>query len=537
MQFNHADIQTIGIGLAAFLTTLVSLFIFLSARKERLGRAMGTTMASAAVWSWFGFLYEIVPGIALARELRVISVMGIVWIAMSSVNFATVYLEERVHADRWSGGVRLFWTVGGALLTLILVGDLFGGRFVVGGLVNSSRQALAPNAGPFLAAVIAFYILCVAISAVALARRVRASVDKSDRHQTEIISFSLIIALMLGGTRFVPWYGFDSPLLVYMAACATPLFVFGAFYSIKRYNLLNVQVVAAQLFIFALWTFTFFRILIDKTVAAAIPDIVLFLAVLLLGIYLLRSIIKEIRSQKELARLTIERAKSEFVTVAAHQLRTPLTAIRWAFNLLSPKDAGDSFSEEQRRTIELGRNAANNMVLIVNELLNVARISGGVFQFSIESGDVREAVRAGGNLFEEMAKNKNIRLTFDLPQSPLPAKFDRGNLAFAIENLIDNAIKYTPNGGSVSVRAARDGNKVLVSVSDTGIGISREDQAQLFEKFFRGKTAVHMFTDGSGLGLFIAKKIVEGHGGTISLAPREGGGTEATITLPSYIKQ
>ncbi|MHB8660426.1 MAG: sensor histidine kinase [Minisyncoccota bacterium] len=535
MQFNPADIQTIGIGLAAFLTTLITIFIFLSARRERLGRILLVLSASTAVWAWFGFLYEVVSNIALARELRVISVMGIVWIAMSGVNFGAVYMEERVHVGRWDRGVRLFWVIGGSLLTLILIGDLFGGRFIVGGLTGSSRTVLAPNAGPLMAVLIGFYVLCIAVLAILFNRYSHASVDQADRRQTEILSFSFTVGLLLGSTRFVPWYGFDSPVLVFMAACGAPIFVFGIFYSMKRYKLLNIQVVAAQLFIFALWAFTFFRILLDKTVASAIPDIGLFLAVLVLGIYLLRSIIIEIRSQKELAQLTIERVKGEFVTIAAHQLRTPLTAIRWAFNLLSPQDVQNSLSQEQRRTIDLGRSAADNMTLIVNDLLNVARISGGAFQLSIEPGDVREAVRAGGNIFEEAAKRKNIRLTFDLPSSPLSAKFDRGNLALAIENLIDNAVKYTPDGGTVSIRAVREGSTIRISVADTGIGISPEDRAQLFEKFFRGKSAMLMFTDGSGLGLFIAKKIIEEHGGTLSLAPREGGGTEAVIELPDRI--
>ncbi len=535
MQFNPADIQTIGIGLAAFLTILVAIFIFLSTRKERLGQAMGIMVACGAMWSLFGFLYEIVPGLDLARAMRVVSGMGIVWLSIALVNFSTVYLEERAPISRWGRNMRLFTIVGGALLSFILVGDLFGGRFIVGDLAGPSRQVLAPNAGPLMFVLIAFYILCIAISTVLLTRRVRASVDKSDRHQAEIISFGLIIGLTLGGTRFVPWYGFDSPLLVYMAAGATPLIAVAVFYSIKRYKLFNIELVVAQFLIFALWTFTFFRMLLDKTTATAIPDLGLFVAVLVLGIYLLRSIITEIRTQKDLAQLTIERVKSEFVTIAAHQLRTPLTAIRWAFSSLSPKEVENSFSEEQRRMIELGRGAADNMAFIVNDLLNVARVSNGAIPFSIEPGDIREVVRAGGNLFEEAAKKKNIHLTFDLPQSPLPAMFDRGNLAFAVENLIDNAVKYTPDGGFISVRAIRVGDKILIRVADTGIGISQEDRAQLFEKFHRGKSAALMFTDGSGLGLFIAKKIIEGHGGTLVLASKDGGGTEATISLPTHI--
>src|SRR3989338_4716347 len=149
MHFDPADVQTIGIGLAAFLSTLIAIFIFLSARKERLGRTMGIMLAAIAVWSWFGFLYEIVSDLALARELRVVSVMGIVWIGVAIVNFSISYLEERTRLVQ-TKGLLFFIIAGGALLTSVLVGDLFGGRLIVGDLLFPADQVLAPHAGPLL---------------------------------------------------------------------------------------------------------------------------------------------------------------------------------------------------------------------------------------------------------------------------------------------------------------------------------------------------------------------------------------------------
>ena len=545
MHFNPADIQTIGIGLAAFLSTLVAIFIFFSARKERLGRAMGIMTAAVAVWSWFGFLYEVVSDLALARELRVVSVMGIAWISMAMIHFSLSYLEERVPLSRRTRNMMLFIVAGGAFLTLALINDLFGGRLVVGDLLLPTDQALAPNAGPLFSIVVAYYASCVAISAAVLARRARAGADAGDRHQAELIFLTLPIALTLGGTRFAPWYGFDfQPLL---GAFGVPLFAFVALYSIKRYKLFNAEVAAAQLLIFALWTFTFFRMLLNLESETAIFDVGFFVAVLALGVFLLRSITIEIRSQKQLGQLTLERAKSEFITIAAHQLRTPLTTVRWAFNLLLSKDT-EALSGSQRDLLRQGNSAANTMTLIVNDLLNAARFSGGAPSFDMEPGDVRDAVRAGANLFEEAAGNKHVSFTLDLPPVPLKTVYDRGKLAFAIENLIDNAIKYTQSGGSVSVRASGEGNVILVRVTDTGIGIPDADRAHLFEKFFRGESAARVAPDGSGLGLFMTKSIIEGHGGTVSIVSGAGGpstslnvardaslgtgGTSATVTLP-----
>ena len=112
LSLTQIDVQTIGIGLTSFLATLITVFIFLSAWQERLGRAMGIMTASAAVWAWAGFLYDIVPSATLAREFRIVSVMGIVLLAMAIVNFSVVYLQERVHVEQLKKSLRFLWIVG-----------------------------------------------------------------------------------------------------------------------------------------------------------------------------------------------------------------------------------------------------------------------------------------------------------------------------------------------------------------------------------------------------------------------------------------
>ena len=528
--FDPAHIQTIGIGLAAFLATVLLVFVFLSARNEKLGRAMLFPLFASVVWAWFGFLYHIVPDMWLARELRVVSVMGIVWLSMSEVHFAAVYLTERVKLGTLAELARRFILGFGVVLTGILAADLFGTRFIVGDLLASPNVVLAPEAGPIMAIVIGFYAVSIAVSGAFLAWRARAGIDRTDQTQALLLFVSMTIGLVLGGTRFTPWYGFDFYPLV--GDIGFPLTAFSMLYGIQRYHLFNVQVVAAQTLVFALWTFTFFRLLLNPSPVAAIPDIALFVTVLILGVFLLHSIVVEMRTQRELAKLTVEKMKSEFVTIAAHQLRTPLAAVRWALSLLLT-DSAAPLGGEQREIAEKGARSADNMMAIANDLLNVARISNSTFQFDIKPGDVRDAVRIAIGLLEEPARAKNIRLTFREPASVPTVSYDRGKLAFAIENLIDNAIKYTQNGGEVTVGISEAKGTMTLTVHDSGVGIAPTDQARLFERFFRGANATHMSPDGSGLGLYIAKTIVEGHGGTIAVASQEGHGTTATITLPA----
>lgn len=526
--FNPADIQATGVGLAAFLATVLAVFIFLSARRERLGFAIGAMLTAAAVWAWFGFLYHIVPDISLARGLRVVSVIGIVWMNILEMNFAVIYASERMRIDGFTNIVRWLVFVGGAIFTGLLLSDLFGTRYIVGALSLPPSQVLAPDAGPLMILLVLYYIWSTSMSGILLALRARAGLNDADRRQAVVLFASITIGLALGGTRFTPWFGFDFYPLV--GDIGFPLFAFSALYSVRRYGLLNVQVAAAQILVFLLWTFTFFRMLINPSVSAALPDIGLFLAVLVLGMFLLRSVVNETRAQKELAQLTIDRVKSEFVTIAAHQLRTPLSALRWAFSLLLT-DSETPLTQAQREIAQKGARAADNMMALADDLLNVARMSDKKFTFTIERGDVRDTVRVAVSLLEDQARAKHIRLSVRLPESVPAVDFDRGKLAFALENLVDNAIKYTPEGGEVTVEVSASEGRVALVVRDTGTGISAVDRPRIFERFFRGASAVRMSPDGSGLGLFVVKTIVEGHGGEVSVSSQEGRGTTVTITL------
>lgn len=526
--FNPSDIQSVGIGLAAFLATILTLFVYLSAGRERLGRAMWIALAAAAMWAWFGFLYHVVSDLTLARGMRVMSVIGIVFLTMSELNFAATYLAERVPLKRWVTIIKRVVYGGGAVLTGILIADLAGSRYIVGDLLKPTDMVLAPNAGPLLGVLIAYYAVSVFTSGVLLALRVRASQTETERRQSILLFASMTLGLTLGGLRFTPWYGFDFYPIV--GDLGFPLFAFAALYSITRYGLLSLQVVAAQFLIFILWAFTFFRILLEPTLAAAVPDIMLFGASIILGVLLLRSAIAEIRSEKELAKLTIDRARSEFITIAAHQLRTPASALRWTFNLLQEDK---TLTDAQRATVSLGGRAADNMANLINDLLDVGKISDGKFRYSFDKASVSDILDDAVRSLESRSASAHVAVELrhanDLPDIIC----DKSKLSMVFQNLIENAVKYTPAGGHVIIETTRDAGGVRVSITDTGVGFTEEEKKHVFEKFFRGARAMHISPDGSGLGLVIAKTIVDAHGGTITLTSAEDKGATFTVSLPT----
>jgi signal transduction histidine kinase len=224
----------------------------------------------------------------------------------------------------------------------------------------------------------------------------------------------------------------------------------------------------------------------------------------------------------------LDRLKSEFISVAAHQLRTPLSAVKWAVKMVMDGDAG-SVNEEQKGLLDQGYKSNERMILLINDLLDVSRIEAGKFEYEFIDGSIEDLVDATIQEFQQIVKHKSVNLKYFKPDVRLPkVKIDPLKLKMVIENLIDNAVKYTPSGGKVDVLFKYYRDTIEFVVADSGVGIPKDQVAQLFSKFFRAKNVIRMQTDGTGLGLFIAKRIVEKHGGIIWAESEEGKGRKCT---------
>ncbi len=233
----------------------------------------------------------------------------------------------------------------------------------------------------------------------------------------------------------------------------------------------------------------------------------------------------------------LEEAKTKFVSVTTHQLRTPLAAIKWTFNLLSGEGLGP-LNSEQKEFVKKGADSAERMIKIVNELLNIDFVESAKDKYVFQKANLVELLETVKFEFANQAQSKKITFSIKLPVTHLPIiEIDKDKLRMALENLVDNAIKYTPENGNVSInvddsRLNTSRPQLILKISDTGIGITERDQKKIFQKFFRAGNAVRMEPDGSGLGLYIAKEIVEKHHGTLWFDSFEGKGTDFYLTLP-----
>ena len=225
-------------------------------------------------------------------------------------------------------------------------------------------------------------------------------------------------------------------------------------------------------------------------------------------------------------RRAIDRMKDEFVATVSHELRTPLTALRGHVELVLDGDGGP-VTELQQRFLQVATQSADRLGALINDLLDVAKIEAGRVQLRKELVDLGGVLRDVSATFRIEATRHGLAFQEELAELP-PIVGDRDRLIQVFGNLVSNAIKYT-RAGEVGVSARPTYGAVEVVVHDTGIGMSPEEQRQLFTKFFRSRDRMGPDPGGTGLGLVIVKGIVEGHGGTLAVESTVGAGTRVRV--------
>ncbi len=219
--------------------------------------------------------------------------------------------------------------------------------------------------------------------------------------------------------------------------------------------------------------------------------------------------------------------QAEFLSVAAHQLRTPLTQIRWVFETLRDTP-GD------KEILSKGLEVVAQTLVSVDAILNMVKIEGRGLALVIEEHSIDAVIREALESLKISFAMAHIAPSYTETNEIVPFKFDQQKIHQVIVSLLDNAIRYNHSGGSVHVELKRvpDRPYALVSVSDTGIGIPQKEIPLLFQKFYRGSNVKTAGVTGFGIGLYISKRIVEAHGGTFSIQSKEGEGTTVSFTLP-----
>lgn len=229
--------------------------------------------------------------------------------------------------------------------------------------------------------------------------------------------------------------------------------------------------------------------------------------------------------------VALDEAKDEFISMASHQLRTPLTSIKGYLSMILDGDMG-KLNKNQTQALKEAFGSSQRMVFLISDFLNVSRIKTG--KFVIEPKEINLAEMVGEEIKQltEMAEARDITLKYEQPAEFPMVKLDDNKMRQVMMNMVDNAIYYTPAGGTVTIRLLVDGSDVVFKVIDTGIGVPKSEQHKLFTKFFRAGNAKVARPDGTGLGLFMAQKIIVAQNGSIIFESEEGKGSTFGFRFP-----
>ena len=227
----------------------------------------------------------------------------------------------------------------------------------------------------------------------------------------------------------------------------------------------------------------------------------------------------------------VDKMKSEFVMIAGHQLRTPLSAIKSAFDLLLKGDFG-KLESKQKKVLEQCFDYNEKLIKMVDDLLDIFSIEQGKYYYQFVKTDLGGLLEEVSKRYRETAAERGIKFDLTIDENLPEVKLDPYKIKLVLVSLIENAVTYTDKGGKVDVDCYFKDSKILLAMKDTGIGISKESQSQIFTKFFRGANALSFQPEGNGLGLFVAKNIVEYHEGKIWFASEVDKGTTFYVELP-----
>lgn len=323
------------------------------------------------------------------------------------------------------------------------------------------------------------------------------------------------------------------------------IFILFISYTIVKYSVFNLKLIGAQVLVATLWVMLC-AILFIRTIENAKIVISLTLIIfLIVGIFLIRSIRKEIEQREHIQKLAenleaankklkvLDNMKSEFLSLASHQIRSPLTAIKGYSSMLAEGDFG-KLPQKASNAASIIMESCQNLIDIVEDFLNISRIEQGRMVYENSIFDIRGLVEEIINEIKPNIDKAGLDLKIQLGDEKILVNVDRGKIKQSISNIIDNATKYTPKGG-IKISVSKSEGMAKVSVKDSGIGINPSEIDKLFIKFSRTKDASKTNVSGTGLGLYIAKKMIEASGGSIKVisSGKEEGAT-FTVELPEY---
>lgn len=519
--------------IAAAIEVILGIIVLLNNRVNRINQLFAIVAAVTAIWIVSNALITLDPIEFWVKNTYATGILVAPVILIWLIRFIT---KKNI------GFLKLFLISGSALFFSLLT---YSSNLIIQHVETSLPSDFSGTFGVLFSFFASYFIFICTYILLLITRAYRNS-KGIERLQYFYIAVGLygfgIIAAIVD--FILPLLGIN--FLIILDSPSSIIFITAMSFAILKHQLFNVKVIATEMLVFSLWIIILVRTIISDTTTDLIINSVLFLVLVVIGIFLIRSVIKEVDQREKIEKLAldlqkandrlkeVDKQKSEFVSFATHQLRAPLTAMKGYASLILEREM-EPVSEKAREAVGRIFESSNTLTAIVDDYLNVTRIELGSIRYTFDTINLKDLVE---NVIAELKPNidKSVNIKFSVnieKSSDYLITADKDKLKQVIANLVDNSVKYTPKG-KVVVSLSYDtlGHIYVFKVSDTGIGISSQILPKLFQKWSRSDNANKTNIKGTGLGLYVAKEIINAHHGTIRAeSPGEGKGSVFTVEL------
>lgn len=537
MQF-VLDSINIAVLVVLVLNFSLGIFVFLTKRESKVNQYFFLFSIAATLWGLAMLFYRSMAGLPDATSFARILYASAATIPYSFLFFIRVFPEEKYNLPRRSELYLLFPFL--VVLAITLIPELL----ILGtSQTPGEEQVILFNV--LYHAIFALYIVSYFSICYGLLLFKYLKFSGIQKQQISYVIVGTFIATIIGVSTnlLMPLLGDFS--LNWLGQVGIVAMIGGISHSILKHKLFNLKIVATQFIVYTLCVSLFIRVLISTSTSDLVVNLIFLIISVAIGFFLIQSVKEEVSQREKVEKLAVDlehandrlkevdQLKSEFLSLATHQIRAPLTAIKGYTSLILEGDYGE-VSESVKGAVDVIAKSCQNLVMIVNDFLDISRIEQGRMKYELSAFDLRAVAQQVLTELKPNIESAGLTCECNLGDGaePIMVYADLGKVRQVIGNLVDNSIKYTPSG-SITIEVSTHNEVGRLKVSDTGIGISAEDIGRLFNKFTRAKDANKTNVVGTGLGLYVAKQMIEAQNGKIWIESEGvGKGSSSIIELP-----
>jgi len=514
----------------AFVSTFLGFLILFKDRKNKINRKLAWFSFGVALWSYAYILWPLAPN----RELTLLSFQLLhipacfvsIFYLHFVVDWLGIYKKQKL----------VIWA--GYLMSFFFASFTFTTAFIADMVPKFGMRYWAVPGMLYHYYLVMFFGLMFYASYLLIKRyRVETGIRKN---QIALVLVGIVLSFIGGSTNYFLWYNINIPPYGNILGSS---FVIFTVYAIVRYNLLNIKLIATEGALLVMNILLLFRFLISRNTEELVVNLLIFGGSLILSFILISSVKKEIQRREEVTELAhsleeaniqlkeLDHQKTEFLSIASHQLRTPLSILKGYIELI--KDG--AYGKVQKSTIRvLDEMDENNehLVKLVDEFLDITHIEQGKINYNFKFENICEITDSAIHDLTDRASQKGLEISWACPREKKKVFCDREKIYNVVFNFLDNAIKYTEDG-KIKISLENEKNGVSFKVRDEGIGFGKADGANFYKKFYRGDNVKGINVNGTGLGLYVCRKFIEGHCGKVWAKSQSlGRGSEFGFWIP-----